>query len=88
MSPSARRDDFFDRPRVRSKRNIVTAVAKGQLPLNFSVVDIAAVAAGAASATVTATGPGTPAITQNITFVNQGNWKLSRASAGLILSMF
>ena len=64
------------------------AVAKGQLPLNFSVVNIAAVAAGAASATVTATGPATPAITQNITFVNQGNWKLSRASAGLILSMF
>lgn len=64
------------------------AVAKGQLPLNFSVVNIAAVAAGAASATVTATGPATPAITQNITFVNQGSWKLSRASAGLILSMF
>ena len=64
------------------------AVAKGQLPLNFSVVNIAAVAAGAAIATVTATGPATPAITQNITFVNQGNWKLSRASAGLILSMF
>ena len=64
------------------------AVAKGQLPLNFSVVNIAVVAAGAASATVTATGPATPAITQNITFVNQGNWKLSRASAGLILSMF
>jgi len=64
------------------------AVAKGQLPLNFSVVNIAVVAAGAASATATATGPATPAITQNITFVNQGNWKLSRASAGLILSMF
>ena len=64
------------------------AVAKGQLPLNFSVVNIAAVAAGAASATVTATGPATPAITQNITFVNQGNWKLSRASAGLVLSLF
>jgi hypothetical protein len=40
------------------------------------------------TATVTATGPGTPAITQNITFVNHGTWKLSRASAGLILRMF
>ena len=64
------------------------AVAKGQLPLNFSVANIAPAAAGAASATVTATGNGVGPITQNIVFVNQGGWKLSRASAGLVLSMF
>lgn len=64
------------------------AGAKGQLPLNFSIADISPVAAGAASATITATGPATPPITQSIVFVNQGGWKLSRASAGLVLSMF
>ena len=65
-----------------------SAVAKGQLPLNFSVANIAPAAAGAASATVTATGNGVGPITQNIVFVNQGGWKLSRASAGLVLSLF
>ena len=64
------------------------AVAKGQLPLNFSVANIAPAAAGAASASVTATGNGVGPITQNIVFVNQGSWKLSRASAGLVLSLF
>jgi len=64
------------------------AVAKGQLPLNFSVANISPAAAGAASATVTATGNGVGPITQNIVFVNQGGWKLSRASAGLVLSLF
>jgi hypothetical protein len=64
------------------------AVAKGQLPLNFSVANIAPAAAGAASATVTATGNGVGPITQSIVFVNQGGWQLSRASAGLVLSLF
>jgi hypothetical protein len=58
------------------------------LPLNFSVSNIAPAAAGAAGATVTATGNGVGPITQNIIFVNQGGWKLSRASAGLVLSLF
>lgn len=64
------------------------AVAKGQLPLNFSVANIAPAAAGAASAAITATATGIAPISQNIVFVNQGGWKLSRASAGLVLSMF
>ena len=64
------------------------AVAKGQLPLNFSVTNIAPAAGGSASATVTATGNGVGPITQSIVFVNQGGWKLSRASAGLVLSLF
>jgi hypothetical protein len=64
------------------------AQAKGQLPLSFAVANIAPTAAGAASAVVTATGPAMAPITQTIVFVNQGGWKLSRASAGLVLSMF
>jgi len=64
------------------------AQAKGQLPLSFAVSNIAPTAAGAASAVVTATGPAMAPITQTIVFVDQGGWKLSRASAGLVLSMF
>jgi len=64
------------------------AQAKGQLPLSFAVANIAPTAAGAASAVVTATGPAMAPITQTIVFVDQGGWKLSRASAGLVLSMF
>jgi len=65
-----------------------SAQAKGQLPLSFAVANITPAAAGAASAVVTATGPAMAPITQTIIFVNQGSWKLSRASAGLVLSMF
>jgi hypothetical protein len=64
------------------------AVAKGQLPLNFSVANIGPAGAGAASASVTATGPAMAPISQSIVFVDQGGWKLSRASAGLVISMF
>ena len=64
------------------------AQAKGQLPLSFAIANITPVAGGAASAVVTATGPAMAGITQTIVFVNQGGWKLSRASAGLVLSMF
>ena len=64
------------------------AVARGQLPLNFAVANIASPAPGVASATVTATGPATPAVTQTVTFVDQGGWKLSRASATTVLAMF
>ena len=64
------------------------AVARGQLPLNFAVADIASPVPGVASATVTATGPATPAVTQTVTFVDQGGWKLSRASATTVLAMF
>ena len=64
------------------------AVARGQLPLNFAVANIASPVPGVASATVTATGPATPAVTQTVTFVDQGGWKLSRASATTVLAMF
>lgn len=65
-----------------------SAVAKGQLPLTFQIADITAEGPGMASAAVTAAGPGMPPYTQNITFVDQGGWKLSRSSASQVLSLF
>lgn len=64
------------------------AVANGQIPLNFSVSNIAPAGPGIASATVTAAAPGMPPTTQTISFVDQGGWKLSRASASTVLSIF
>ncbi|CAJ1502311.1 hypothetical protein [[Mycobacterium] burgundiense] len=69
-------------------RLMKNAVAKGLLPLNFTIADIAPAGPGAATANVTASGPGMASTTQNITFVNQGGWKLSRGSASQVLSMF
>jgi len=64
------------------------AVAKGQVPLTFAVSSIAPAGPGAASANVTGTGPAMPSVTKNITFVDQGGWKISRISATAVLSMF
>ena len=64
------------------------ASAKGMLPLSFQVSDISPVGPGAASADVTASGPGLPPQTQNVTFVDRGGWKLSRASASQVLQLF
>ena len=64
------------------------AVAKGQMPVSFAIAAITPVGPGAASATVTATGPSAAPISQNVTFVDQGGWKLSRTSASAVLAMF
>ncbi len=64
------------------------AVAKGQVPLNFSVAGITPAGPGVATASVTASGPGMPPTTQSITFVDQGGWKLSRSSASTVLGIF
>jgi hypothetical protein len=64
------------------------AVARGQVPLSFSVGTIMPAGPGIASATVTATGPNMPPTTQTVYFVNQGGWKLSRASATTVLAIF
>lgn len=64
------------------------AVAKGQLPLNFAIGAITPAGPGAASANVTATGPATPPVSENVVFVDQGGWKLSRSSASAVLAMF
>lgn len=64
------------------------AVARGQVPLNFSITGVVPAGPGAATATVTASGPGMPTTTQPVTFVDQGGWKLSRASATSVMSIF
>jgi hypothetical protein len=58
------------------------AAKNGDLPLAFDVANIQPGASGSVTADVSVSGPklATP-VTQNVTFVNQGNWMLSRASA-------
>jgi hypothetical protein len=60
------------------------AAAQGKLPLTFQVANIVPAGPGAATADVTASGP-SGSVTQNITFVQQGGWKLSRGSAMSLL---
>jgi hypothetical protein len=62
-------------------KKLQKAAQRGSLPLTFQVANIAPAGPGAASADITASGPNMAPTTQNITFVNQGGWKLSRASA-------
>ncbi|ULL11510.1 hypothetical protein CKW46_21250 [Mycobacterium liflandii] len=62
------------------------AAKNGDLPLSLTVANIAPAAAGAATADVSVSGPKfTAPITQNVTFVNQGSWVLSRSSAMQLL---
>ncbi|MHA7649311.1 hypothetical protein ACX9NE_05685 [Mycobacterium sp. ML4] len=58
------------------------AAKNGDLPLAFSVANIQPAAGNSATADVSVSGPKlTPPVTQNVTFVNQGSWVLSRGSA-------
>lgn len=58
------------------------AAKNGDLPLAFDVTNIQAGAPGLATADVAVSGPKLPnPVTQSVTFVNQGSWMLSRASA-------
>ncbi|WP_375483815.1 hypothetical protein [uncultured Mycobacterium sp.] len=66
-------------------RKLQKAAQNGSLPLSFTVANIAPAGPGAASADITASGPNLAPTTQNITFVNQGGWKLSRSSAMSLL---
>jgi hypothetical protein len=62
------------------------AAKKGQLPLSFGVSNIQAAGPGSATADVAVSGPKLAApVTQNVTFVNQGSWLLSRDSAMTLL---
>jgi hypothetical protein len=58
------------------------AAKNGDLPLTFNVTNIQPAAPGSATADVAFSGPklSTP-VTENVTFVNEGNWILSRHSA-------
>jgi hypothetical protein len=62
-------------------KKLQQAAAKGSLPLTFNITNIQPSGPGAASANITATGPHLSPTTENITFVDQGSWKLSRTSA-------
>ena len=66
-------------------RLLANANAEGLLPLSFQVSNITAGGPGVANASVTASGPQTQPVTQTVTFVDQGGWKLSRASATSLL---
>ncbi len=63
-------------------KKLQKAAKNGDLPLSFGVTNIQPTAAGSATADVAVSGPKlTSPVTQNVTFVNQGGWVLSRASA-------
>jgi hypothetical protein len=57
------------------------AAAKGSVPLTFNITNIAPVGPAAASASITASGPNLAPTVENLTFVDQGGWKLSHDSA-------
>jgi hypothetical protein len=62
-------------------KKLQQAAAKGSLPLTFNIANIQPAGPGTASANITATGPHLAPTTENVTFVDQGGWKLSRTSA-------
>ena len=62
-------------------KKLQQAAAHGSLPLTFNITNIQPAGPGAASANITATGPHLPPTTENLTFVDQGGWLLSRTSA-------
>ena len=62
------------------------AAKNGDLPLAFNVTNIQSGAPGSATADVAVSGPKlVNPVTQNVTFVNQGSWMLSRTSAMALL---
>ena len=66
-------------------RLVKNAVQKGYFPLTLSVGQPLLNPDGSATAPVTASGPQLPPVTENVTFVNEGGWKLSRASGMALL---
>ncbi|HTX98055.1 MAG TPA: hypothetical protein VME67_26435 [Mycobacterium sp.] len=63
-------------------KKLQKAAKNGDLPLAFDVTNIQPGAPGSATADVSVSGPKlTSPVSQNITFINQGGWVLSRASA-------
>jgi hypothetical protein len=63
-------------------KRLQKAAENGDLPLTFNFVNIQPGAPDSATADVVITSPKRPSpVTQNMTFINQGNWILSRSSA-------
>jgi hypothetical protein len=62
------------------------AAKNGDLPLAFNVGNIQSGGPASATADVAVSGPKIPSpVTQSVTFINQGSWVLSRASAMQLL---
>jgi hypothetical protein len=68
-------------PVTLADHELQKAAAKGSLPLTFNISNIAPAGPGAATATITATGPHLAPTPEYLTFVDQGGWKLSHDSA-------
>ncbi len=62
------------------------AASKGSLPLTFNITNIAPAGPGAATATITASGPRLAPTPEYLRFVDQGGWKLSADSAKTLIS--
>lgn len=62
-------------------RQLNKASQDGFLPLNFAVADVQPAGPGAASAAVTITGPKMSPYSSRLDFVQEDNWKITRASA-------
>jgi hypothetical protein len=62
------------------------AAAKGSLPLTFNITNIVPSGPGAATATITASGPRLAPTPEYLRFVDQGGWKLSHDSAMTLIS--
>jgi hypothetical protein len=62
------------------------AASKGSLPLTFNITNIVPAGPGAATATITASGPRLAPTPEYLTFVDQGGWKLSHDSAMTLIS--
>jgi hypothetical protein len=68
-------------PATLADHELQKAAAKGSLPLTFNISNIAPSGPGAATATITATGPHLAPTPEYLRFVDQGGWKLSHDSA-------
>ncbi|HUB53744.1 MAG TPA: hypothetical protein VMB04_01105 [Mycobacterium sp.] len=68
-------------PASLADHELQKAAAKGSLPLAFNFTSITPAGPGVAAATLTATGPHLAPTYENLTFVDQGGWKLSHDSA-------
>ena len=68
-------------PATLADHELQKAAAKGSLPLTFNISNIAPAGPGAATATITATGPHLAPTPEYLKFVDQGGWKLSHDSA-------
>jgi hypothetical protein len=53
----------------------------GELPLSFNITTIQPAGPNTATADVTATGPQLDPLPQNMTFTDEGGWKVSREGA-------